>query len=414
MSSERVKKFTALPSKNSFSYLETPVPSTESKIHPNVQKSGLSRTHEVVANSPYPIASPADAAFLGHPQRQAAVAANLKLSCPIGKAKTQLRSIVSSPRISLCAAAPMEISSLEVISPGPEQPLSEPLIANATMSDACVLSETPDPLPVLSSVTVMDDRDRLIIALFAEIDALKAIVQGLTSNVQVINRRLSPPDTRQINSYADIATVSCPPPSKRIKESTAASRAEQVVNQLTHHKIRRFLGDPPARTGIRIVHIDGYRHIRSESPAVLSSILEVKFNFPRRHVLNVSVVTERLVEVVIDADSHDLLKSCLQDPLCPLTLIPDLDVSVPLHDHKTAEEAKLIFDRRLTREITRLQTSPRPALLRVGKLLAAYKADISVRSLLPRPRPTPTYMSAFLLNMDTAATAPEISADMTQ
>ena len=96
-----------------------------------------------------------------------------------------------------------------------------------------------------------------------------------------------------------------------------------------------------------------------------------------------STISDRLVELVIDASSLDQLKSALSGPSCPLRLLTDLDVSSPILANISAEDAKAAFHKRLAIDIARLKQSARPLLLRVAKLLATYKEDIS------RARPTP-------------------------
>ena len=112
------------------------------------------------------------------------------------------------------------------------------------------------------------------------------------------------------------------------------------------------------------------------------------------------------------------LKTALNITSCPLTLFTDLDVSVPLDDIKTVEEIKTVFERRIAKEVKRLNASPRPILVRIGRLLAEYRKDSNKRMQIPRARPTPTYMSAFIpMDLDAAAAAPELlsnAADMPQ
>lgn len=150
--------------------------------------------------------------------------------------------------------------------------------------------------------------------------------------------------------------------------------------------------------------------MKHQSPSLFGNFLEVKFKFPKKFIINVSIVTDRLVEVVIDASSLDQLKTALSAENCPLTLFTDLDASVPLTDSITADMAKPIFLKRTQKEMTRLRASKYPLLLRVADLYASYSEDINVRTLIPRNRPTPTYMSAFLpMDIDAPAEASTVS-----
>ena len=190
-------------------------------------------------------------------------------------------------------------------------------------------------------------RDRIIASLIADVETLKLTVASLQQQLAA--------STRPITSYADISML---PPSepntKRIKgpSPTPQPKAEQILGKLSPTQLRRCFNEQPTPVGLQVVHIDGYRHIRGQNPAVFASILEAKFKFPRKHVLNVSIVTDRLVEIVIDASTLDQLKTALSITSCPLTLFTDLDVSVPLDDIKTVEEIKTVFERRLEKEIT--------------------------------------------------------------
>lgn len=305
-------------------------------------------------------------------------------------------------------------------------PVAAASIAHSTAMDISATSDSEAgsvSIAFSDSFTVgTDPRDALIASLLKEVASLKQVISALTLKVDSHAQLLAPTE-RPLASYSDVTMIQGPKrtklvstpvsfhPTSALKPPTATlSKAEQALDQFSSTQLRRCFSTAPAPIGLRIVHIDGYHHMRHQSPSLFGSILEVKFKFPKRFIINVSIITERLVEVIIDASSLEQLKAALSAENCPLTLFTDLDVSVPLTDRITKDEAKPIFSKRIHKELTRLRSSKYPLLLRVAKLYASYSEDINVRTLIPRSRPTPTYMSAFMpMDIDAPAEASTVS-----
>ena len=428
----RVEEFSAPASQNSFAILAPSIDQNFTGLRSSDSASAGVFPAQVLTPFTEPLLPTGDAALSTRPSRQAAVVAHAKLTAGLGKSKAPPRTSPTPLSTIMPVSSPMDTSPIE---PFAESPSSLDLPTPSTASASSVTLDTssvPLPVPTTSLTTpcasATDPRDLAVISLTAEVASMKLALEQLLSAVSdlkaenaALRQQLSPPE-RPLSSYSDIVSApSLPPPGKKPKPlpppPADMTRAEQIVGHIAPDQLRRCFDAPLPVLGLAVVHVDGYRPIRGQSPAVFSSILEVKFNFPRRHVFNVSTITDRLVELVIDASSLDQLKSALSGPSCTLRLLTDLDVSSPLLANISAADAQAAFHKRLDKDIARLKQSARPLLLRVAKLLSTYKEDISIRSLLPRARPTPTYLSAFIpvnMEIDPAAAAPETSADMTQ
>lgn len=388
-------------------------------------------SNEKLSVSDTPVSAPPPS--LTRPSRQAAVSANLKLGYTQATAPASPAMDISDLSPQKDVAAPESLAmDISISSPQQEVTVSESsaMDISDTPTEQARETESIDPIS-MNHVTLIDPRDTLITKLLAEVASLKQVIVSLSAKVDSHDQILKPA-SRSITSYLDTLTTpskkvklpELPRPSISIAALTSpttsfpiiATKATQDLDQFSSSQLRRCLSTPPAPIGLRIVHIDGYRHMRLQSPGIFASIMEVKFRFPRKYIINVSVVTERLVEVTIDASSLDQLKAALSVDNCPLTLFTDLNVTVPISDHISNDEAKIIFSKRIAKEVTRLKLSKYPLLIRVADLLTAYAQNSTIRTSIPRSRPTPTYMSAFLpMDIDSPAEAssvPNSSAPM--
>ena len=207
-------------------------------------------------------------------------------------------------------------------------------------------------------------------------EALKATIESLTHI----------PSPRVLTSYSDIAMQApvTPPAPKRFKTAAAQkmditfpkSRAQEIVDSVPASHARKCLRNSPApKKGLQIVHIHGY-HFGTGNPLNLfAALLEVKFKFPRRHILNVSPINHQLAEVVIEAGSLDSLRAALNVPGCNLRLSTTLDARNPVSADLSAQDARKFFDHRLNREITRLRSAQRSMFDHVANFLEMYKTD---------------------------------------
>ncbi len=117
--------------------------------------------------------------------------------------------------------------------------------------------------------------------------------------------------------------------------------------------------------------------------------------FPRKHVLNVSSISNQVAELVIEADSLDSLKAALNVPGCKLRLSTSLDARAPLSPNISVADADKFFLHRLDREITRLRALKKAHFDRVAAFLDDYKSN-GTTFWATESRPTPIFMSSFM------------------
>lgn len=115
--------------------------------------------------------------------------------------------------------------------------------------------------------------------------------------------------------------------------------------------------------------------------------------FPAKHIKNVSSVTSRLVECVIDADSFSDLEMALSVPNCSLSVSDSLDASAPLLSTESAAQALDKFRKRTTRTVQRLRASGNPFHRRLATFIENHR-DHGTRLSIPPARPETLYMSA--------------------
>ena len=232
-----------------------------------------------------------------------------------------------------------------------------------------------------------------------------AQLSTLTSTVAALELAfLKPSMPRSLNSYADISSTTPPSPPKKFKSSmdvpmtdaSQKSRAQSILDSVSQSQIEYSTRPAPAlKPGVCIVHIYGYRHGKGTPLNVLGALLEVKYGFPRRNIINVSPVNNIITELSINSSSLEALKAALDVPNCPFTLSTTLDVRAPLSDSISVTQASEIFDRRMTRVINRLMSLKNSRFSYIAVCMQDYK-DNGTRYWAPETRPTEIFMHHFI------------------
>lgn len=229
-------------------------------------------------------------------------------------------------------------------------------------------------------------------------------MNALANTVAALELALLQP--RPLSCYADITSSASPSLPKRPKPSadvtmtdvpvSPKTRAESILDSIPQSQIEYSTRPAPApKPGVCIVHIHGFNHGRGTPLNVLGAILEVKYNFPRQNIINVSPVNNVITEMTINSSSLAELQSALDVPNCPFLLSTTLDVRAPLSPSLSAAEASEIFDRRMDRVIHRLKSLKSSRFDYIAAFMLDYK-DNGVRYWEPESRPTDIYISHFL------------------
>ena len=212
----------------------------------------------------------------------------------------------------------------------------------------------------------------------------------------------TPSNSRELSSYADITSSPIPKRAKADTDQimTAAAplktRAQTIVESVTASQRNNCFHKTPApRKGFRLVHIHGFNLGRGNPMKFFPAMLEVKYNFPRKYVYNVSPVNNKIAELVIDADSFEELQKALSVPGCKLLLATTLDVRTPISPVISPSDAEKFFLYRLDRQINRLRSLKFKHFNYIADFLNDYKLN-DTRIWEKESRPTPIYMSAFL------------------
>jgi len=97
-------------------------------------------------------------------------------------------------------------------------------------------------------------------------------------------------------------------PSKPMDIVKKHSRNQEIVANVSPAQERNcFRGPPPPEKGLRLVHIHGYQFSHGNHLSLFVALIELRFKWPRRHVLNVSPINHELYKVVIEAELFDYL-----------------------------------------------------------------------------------------------------------
>ena len=326
--------------------------------------------------------------------------------------KTVKQSAHSSPELSASAAAAAAASSTNEPPSQVEGIVNDQMAAlireNVELRAQISIQATEHSQEMARMVSVITNSVTAALeAKFSErFDSLNATIASF-SNSATPTSPLSCP----ICSYADIiesspvpkkdrlhAAVGSPQPMDIVKPEAVKplSRAQEIVANATLAQVRKSLrGPPPPRKGLRLVHIHGFCFNTGSPISLFAATMEVKFKFPRKHILNVSPISHNIAEVVIYEDTYEDLRAALKTPGCTLLLSNTLDARAPLSERISSEDARKFFHNRIDKEIARLKATKNPLLSRVTDLLVLYKTD-GTRFLTQESRPTPIYMSAFL------------------
>lgn len=212
--------------------------------------------------------------------------------------------------------------------------------------------------------------------------AFKSKLDRLDSLIAQQGAKATSPISSQIDNIItdDIKHIS----SK--SESFCPATYEMSQNSEIYHSKKEFCevvndSKKQGSVALKIVHIDGFRLSKKSSPKAFVFFLERKYGFPASNIKNVSFITKKRVECVIDAASFTELERVLSSAGC------NLFVSCSLNVGKSFTRVQ----NKITTSVKLLRLSLHK---RIVDLLEDHMTD-GTKSWIPSSSPVLTSMSPF-------------------
>lgn len=308
---------------------------------------------------------------------------------PLPSASERLTILASTLRmhsndyVVLQVAEALSALSEELTIPSPPAALvSSPPTIDSLAADITIIKSlmseltAPKPPPLLSYKTILGQQS---------IDVVEYMNDWTGPKRPKVPVRPTPPPSKP---YA------VPPKSRLVRNPYAPldNHPESSPPRLSDEERRRVFGhdrpDPGSESPLTAVAILGIHRPLDCGPRFIADCLFHEFGFPSRNIYNVHCLGDGLSELVIPSSSVPELQAALSGS--SVELYPVYDPTVPLTQGVSHENARHLFNNRVTSTIDRLKSvNMSPRMVRLSEFFGRYRnygstSIIPVSPVIPR------------------------------